>query len=99
MNEEYDIVIDVLQKHYDRLWNLSKSADEWGIMDHIRLEQMDQLKEAIKLWKESHDVDAHVKRILGQEAYHGLPQAERILILVGLLLTKKPPHTQLAVKN
>ena len=27
--------------------------DEWGIMDHIRLEQMQQLKQAIKLWKEN----------------------------------------------
>jgi len=55
MDEEYDVVIDVLQKHYDKLWNLSKNNDQWGIMDHIRLEQMDQLKEAIKLWKERND--------------------------------------------
>lgn len=55
MNEEYDVVIDVLQKHYDKLWNLSKASPKWPIMDHIRLEQMDQLKQAIKLWKESHE--------------------------------------------
>jgi hypothetical protein len=48
---EYDVVLDVLQKHHDKLWNLSKNNDQWGIMDHIRLEQMDQLKEAMTLWR------------------------------------------------
>ena len=51
MSEDYDVVIDVLQKHYDTLWNMSKNKDEWGIMDHIRMEQIDQLKQAIRLWK------------------------------------------------
>jgi len=53
VEQEYDVVIDVLQKHHDKLWDLSKNKDEWGIMDHIRLEQMQQLKQAIKLWKEN----------------------------------------------
>ena len=55
MNEDegYDVVTDVLQKHYQKLWDMTKGNHEWGIMDHIRLEQMDQLKSAIKLWKES----------------------------------------------
>ena len=52
MSEDYDVVIDVLQKHHDTLWNMSKNKDEWGIMDYIRLEQMEQLKRAMKLWKE-----------------------------------------------
>ena len=52
MTEDYDVVIDVLQKHHDTLWNMSKNKDEWGIMDYIRLEQMEQLKKAMKLWKE-----------------------------------------------
>lgn len=52
MSEDYDVVIDVLQKHHDTLWNMSKNKDEWGIMDYIRLEQMEQLKKAMKLWKE-----------------------------------------------
>ena len=52
VSEEYDVVIDVLQKHHDKLWDMSKNKDEWGIMDHIRLEQMEQLKKAMKLWKE-----------------------------------------------
>jgi hypothetical protein len=52
MNEEqkYDVVIDVLQKHHDHLWNMTKNKEEWGIMDHIRLDQMQQLKEAMRLW-------------------------------------------------
>ena len=54
-SEDYDVVIDVLQKHHDTLWNMSKNKDEWGIMDYIRLEQMEQLKKAMKLWKEHNE--------------------------------------------
>ena len=54
--QDYDVVIDVLQKHIDILWNMSKNKDDWGIMDHIRMEQIDQLKKAISLWKE-HNVE------------------------------------------
>lgn len=50
--EEYDVVIDVLQKHHDTLWKMTENQPEWGIMDHIRLEQMDELKRAIALWRE-----------------------------------------------
>ena len=49
--EDYDVVIDVLHKHYDKLWEMSNHNDQWGIMDHIRLEQMQKLKEAMKVWK------------------------------------------------
>lgn len=49
--EEYDVVLDVLQKHHDKLWDLSKNKEEWGLMDYIRLEQMEQLKQAMKLWR------------------------------------------------
>jgi hypothetical protein len=56
MNEEdYDVVIDVLQKHHDKLWDMTKGERDWGIMDHIRMEQMSELKRAIKLWKEHKD--------------------------------------------
>ena len=53
---EYDVVIDTLQQKYDMLWNMTKSnmTSEFtgmGIMDDIRLEQMDQLKQAIEMWK------------------------------------------------
>lgn len=49
--EDYDVVIDVLQKHYDKLWNMCNHNEQWGIMDHIRLEQMQKLKAAMKVWK------------------------------------------------
>jgi hypothetical protein len=56
MNEEaeYDVVIDVLQKHKDILWKMTKSNmdnDMMNIMDDIRLEQISQLEKAITLWK------------------------------------------------
>lgn len=58
MSEEkdYDVVLDVLQKHADKLWEITKRnmTSEYigmGIMDDIRLEQIDQLKEAMELWK------------------------------------------------
>jgi hypothetical protein len=60
MNDEpeYDVVIDVLQKHHDKLWEMTKrnmNSEFIGmnIMDDIRLNQMDELKAAIQLWKES----------------------------------------------
>ena len=49
--KEYDVVLDVLQKHYDKLWDMTKNNPEWGIMDQIRLGQMQELKEAMALWK------------------------------------------------
>jgi hypothetical protein len=57
MNDEheYDVVLDVLQKHHDKLWKMTQGEQDWGIMDHIRLEQMDELKKAMKLWKEHKD--------------------------------------------
>jgi hypothetical protein len=56
MNEEveYDVVIDVLQKHKDILWKMTKSNmdnDMMNIMDDIRLEQISQLEKAIAMWK------------------------------------------------
>jgi hypothetical protein len=58
MNDEpdYDVVIDVLQKHHDKLWDITKRNMNseflgMGIMDDIRLSQMDELKKAIQLWK------------------------------------------------
>jgi hypothetical protein len=53
----YDVVLDVLQKHHDKLWDMTKRNMEseyigMGIMDDIRLRQMDEIKEAIRWWKE-----------------------------------------------
>lgn len=60
MEEDYDVVVDVLQKHRDKLWEMNKSNANlelgFGIMDQIRFEQMDQLDKAIKMWKEHKDV-------------------------------------------
>lgn len=56
--EEYDVVIDTLQKHRDILWKMTKSnmdTDMFNIMDQIRLEQISQLEKAIKLWRERNE--------------------------------------------
>ena len=55
VNDDYDVVIDVLQNHYNKLWKLTESnmnMNMFNIMDQIRLEQMDKLKKAINIWKE-----------------------------------------------
>ena len=54
---EFDVVLDTLQKHHDKLWTLTKRNLEseflgLNIMDDIRLAQMEELKQAMKLWKE-----------------------------------------------
>ena len=52
--QEYDVVIDVLQKHKDILWKMTKSNmdnDMMNIMDDIRLEQISQLEKAIAMWQ------------------------------------------------
>lgn len=49
-DKDYDVVIDVLQKHYDILWKMCEHKEEWGIMDHIRLDQMKKLNTAMKVW-------------------------------------------------
>lgn len=52
--EDYDVVLDVLQKHHDKLWRMTESnmkMDMMNIMDDIRFDQMEQLKEAMNLWK------------------------------------------------
>ena len=51
--DDYDVVIDALKTKYDKLWSLTQSNSEWGIMDHIRMQQMDELKKAMKLWKDN----------------------------------------------
>ena len=52
--EDYDVVVDTLQKHKDILWKMTQSnmnSNIFNIMDQIRLEQIDELEEAIALWK------------------------------------------------
>ena len=51
--EDYDVVIDVLQKHRDILWKMTQqnmNSDMFNMMDEIRLEQIDQLDKAIVMW-------------------------------------------------
>ena len=51
--EDYDVVIDVLQKHRDILWKMTQqnmNSDMFNMMDEIRLEQIDQLDKAIIMW-------------------------------------------------
>jgi hypothetical protein len=57
MNDEkdYDVVIDVLTKHKDKLWEMTRRNMQsefigMNIMDDIRLAQIEQINEAIKLW-------------------------------------------------
>jgi hypothetical protein len=52
-DEEYDVVIDTLQKQRDRLWNMTQSnmnMDMMNVMDDIRLEQISQLEKAMAMW-------------------------------------------------
>jgi len=53
--EEYDVVVDVLTKHRDKLWEMTRRNMQsefigMNIMDDIRLAQIEQIDEAIKLW-------------------------------------------------
>lgn len=55
-NQEYDVVIDTLVKYRNKLWEMTKRNMEseyvgMNIMDDIRLRQIDELKEAIDVWK------------------------------------------------
>jgi hypothetical protein len=52
---DYDVVIDTLQKQHDLLWRMTEQNmnSEFGmsLMDDIRFKQMDQLQQAIDMWK------------------------------------------------
>jgi hypothetical protein len=53
-DEEYDVVLDTLQKKIDILWKMTKSNMDNGmmnIMDDIRLKQIDELERAKELWQ------------------------------------------------
>ncbi len=58
MNEEeqeYDVVIDVLEKHIKVLSNMDRGESSIGIMTQIRWEQIGQMTEAIRIWKKYKD--------------------------------------------
>jgi hypothetical protein len=53
MEQEFDIVIDALQNRVDALLKITNQNMEmgmFGIMDQIRLEQIDQLVRAMRMW-------------------------------------------------
>lgn len=52
---EFDIVIYTLEekiRFFRKITQGNINADMFNIMDQIRLEQIEELKQAIKLWKE-----------------------------------------------
>jgi hypothetical protein len=57
--EPFDIVLYTLQEKIDLFWSITKSnmnTDLFNIMDEIRLEQIDELRKAMELWKNSKQV-------------------------------------------
>lgn len=54
-DEDYDVVVDVLSKHKDALWRMTqanmRSELGMGMMDDIRLSQIDDITQCINLWK------------------------------------------------
>ena len=72
MNEEqdYDVVLSTLREKRNRLWKMTESNMNsdmgMGIMDDIRLEQIDQLDKAMKLWQ-SREAIKEVIRISDRE--------------------------------
>ena len=51
---KYDVVLSALQSHYDLLWKISDANRRVGwmtAMDDQRMVQLDELKEAMELWK------------------------------------------------
>ena len=50
---EYDVVITTLQEKKDKLWKMTQSnmnMDVMNLMDDIRLEQIQELNEAMGMW-------------------------------------------------
>lgn len=53
-DDDFDIVVHTLQEKRDILWKMTQSnmnSDMFNVMDQIRLEQIDQLDNAIKCHK------------------------------------------------
>ena len=56
MTKEYDVVLDALLVKHDALMamtmkNMNSEFMSMGIMDDIRLDQCEQLKKAMRMWK------------------------------------------------
>jgi hypothetical protein len=57
MSDDFDIVLHTLQEKRDVLWkmterNMRSEIIGMGIMDDIRLNQIEQLDIAMKMWRE-----------------------------------------------
>jgi hypothetical protein len=53
MNQEFDIVIATLEEKKQKLWKMTESnmsSDMTNLMDDIRLEQIQELNEAMGMW-------------------------------------------------
>jgi len=53
MTQEYDIVIATLEEKKQKLWKMTESnmsSDMTNLMDDIRLEQIQELNEAMGMW-------------------------------------------------
>lgn len=48
---DYDVVLDVLQNHYDKLVDMDKNTEVFGIMQQIRMEHCYELQQAMNMWK------------------------------------------------
>jgi demethoxyubiquinone hydroxylase (CLK1/Coq7/Cat5 family) len=58
-DEDYDVVTDVLKKHLNVLLEMINSNAEQGMfngMDQIRLDQINQLDRAIRMWRDGKDI-------------------------------------------
>ncbi len=59
MDEDYDVVTDVLKKHLNVLLEMINSNAEQGSFngtDQIRLDQINQLDRAIRMWRDGKDI-------------------------------------------
>ena len=92
--QEYDVVIDALQEKRDRLWkmtqqNMNSEFMSMGIMDDIRLEQIDQLDRAIQQWKKSKEGTNELKNLLNKQQL--IFQKLNTAVKVGFLIKKSSP--------
>lgn len=65
---DYDVVIDVLTKHRDKLQqmvdqNLRSEFIGMGIMDDIRLEQIAQINQCLTMWKIAKECADELKQL------------------------------------
>lgn len=52
--QDYDVVLATIEAKINQLWKMTQSNMEMGlmnVMDDIRIESIEQLKEAAELWK------------------------------------------------